>query len=244
MPDEHCENGLFRLTEKAYTCSRCEGLGFGRSPSGGFWKFPPTIGARKDIQLLFVGLNPRKDEANAGLYANAMASLEAFQTFSRNRIGRAPYIAAETPEGRAHYSLHLRVAEGVCPGQAFNDVAAVTEYYLCGGDRSVTRSLPRLSRCAPHFLVPLIELVQPSVVLTLGEVVTDHFRRMAKVSKSELAFEVKIGSYQGWVVQLPHYGARTSRAQRAFLEQLEAWAPGAARAIIAGSSPPPGPERP
>ncbi len=244
MTHEHDEAGLSELTRLAYTCNRCAGLGFEASPNGGFWKFPPTIGASTGIQLLFVGLNPRMDEGNADLYAEVMASLETFQRFSSNRIGRLPYIGEDTPEGMGHYALHLRVASAVFPDKPFDQVAAVTEYYLCGGDRSVTRRLPRPSRCAPHFLHPLIEAAQPTVVFTLGEVVTDYFRRMERVPKAVLAFTVTIGSREVWIVQLPHYGARASTATRAFMAELEAWAPTAARAIIAGGTPPTGPARP
>ena len=50
------------LIHEVYGCELCPGelFGFTRRPNGnGFYKFPPTIGARREAPLLFIGINPR-----------------------------------------------------------------------------------------------------------------------------------------------------------------------------------------
>ncbi len=232
------------LLDEAFSCARCEKPSFGRSPAGGFWKFPPIIGAQEHPQLLFVGLNPRRDAGNQALYDTVMESPRGFAELAANRVGKRPYIGPGSYDGDDHYALHLRVTGAAFPRHRFEEVAGVSEYYLCGGDRAVTRALPRPSRCAPHFLNPAIGLAKPRVVLPLGEVVTDHFRKLARKSKDDFHFRAAVNGHGFDVVALPHYGARTSGAVRQFQEALEAWGTRAVVALMNDRPVPTPPTRP
>ena len=59
-----------KLLTEVFGCERCADLGaFTRSPDNGrFYKFPPTIGACGEAELLFIGINPRQDERNLNLH--------------------------------------------------------------------------------------------------------------------------------------------------------------------------------
>jgi hypothetical protein len=69
MPD------IRQLLHDSYSCSRCpEMFGFSISPNGGYFKFPPIIGATGKADILFVGINPRRSDTNLHLHQSLMTS--------------------------------------------------------------------------------------------------------------------------------------------------------------------------
>src|SRR5579872_7249358 len=112
--------GAHPLLEIAYGCDRCDAAryGFVRPPGGGgYFKFPPTIGATGHASLLFVGINPRRSRSNKALHHETMSSIAAFRGLAGNHIpyhGRASesrYIRRHGTE--AHYELHMDVVEAL-----------------------------------------------------------------------------------------------------------------------------------
>jgi hypothetical protein len=131
------------LQANVFGCHDCSAAvyGFERAPNTvGYLKFPATIGATGTATLLFVGINPCRDDRNRLLYPEAMASLDAFNTLASNhephpgstdtpryirryhdgerpRYGREPY-----------YRWYMDVIEGVWGhGTPFEAHAAATE---------------------------------------------------------------------------------------------------------------------
>lgn len=54
------------LLEEVYVCDRCPtgAYGFARPSEGRpYYKFPPTIGARGQATILFLGINPRRSDS-------------------------------------------------------------------------------------------------------------------------------------------------------------------------------------
>jgi hypothetical protein len=105
------------LRGAVFGCEHCASLGaFARSPSNGrFYKFPPVLGAQGEAELLFVGINPRRDEKNQELHDWLMSSPKAFADLAQNRDQlHRPYVAPNAKE--KHYDCHMFVVEGVIQG--------------------------------------------------------------------------------------------------------------------------------
>lgn len=164
------------LRLQAFGCDACAslGLGFERpGPGEPFFKFPPTIGAEGPAPILFVGLNPRRSSTNLHLHDRLMMDPAAFEELAANRVDGRPYVAVDGAE--RHYRLHARMVAALFPGRPFEEVAAVTELFLCAteGSEEVRRGE---RRCAERYLRRVVQLVQPSVIVAVGRDVEQHLR--------------------------------------------------------------------
>lgn len=170
-----------RLMVEVFDCEHCVRLGaFSKSPvNGRFYKFPPIVGKSREANVLFIGINPRRSKTNKELHEWLMESPENFGKLAGNELkdGR-PYIAIDGEE--EHYHCHMIVVEGVFgEGTEFEEVAAVTELYLCANESgSGLLDLGR-SICAERHLRRVIEIVNPRVVIAVGQMVqtqlTEYF---------------------------------------------------------------------
>src|SRR5215213_8653406 len=126
------------LLRDVYQCVQCpEHYGFTRpEPDKPYFKFPPTIGAEDQADLLFVGINPRKTY-NSELFQRLMSDEDAFLSLARNRDGQQAYIIRGGKE--RHYYHHMAIVEALYGKDAkFEDHAAVTELFLCATADSKT----------------------------------------------------------------------------------------------------------
>ena len=76
------------LIDEVYGCELCPGalFGFARRPNGnGFYKFPPTIGARGEAPLLFIGINPRMT-TNMRLHKELAEHRASFEILAGNHV--------------------------------------------------------------------------------------------------------------------------------------------------------------
>jgi uracil-DNA glycosylase len=194
------------LRHEAFGCAECdaERFKFGRArPDVGFFKFPPTIGATGRAHLLFVGLNPRRSggrNSNLDLHDRVMRDMAAFDDLARDRDRGRPYLESEY-----YYDDLLDVAAAAFPRRPFLEVAAVSEYYLCASVN--TTYLSKSSPCAPKFLHRVIGFVEPAIIVPVGKVVADHFRRIARVEHRE-PFRVDVADHMAQVVPMPHRAAK------------------------------------
>ena len=141
-------------------------------------KFPATIGAAGRAKLLFVALCPRLGKNYVLDWANESA--DRFVTLSGNRDqhGRAyveSYAANDGKESEEFYRPYVEIAEGAYPGSAFEEVAAVTDLYLCAYPPNNRNefdpdfvSLPINSPCARDFMQRTIDQVKPVAIITRG----------------------------------------------------------------------------
>jgi uracil-DNA glycosylase len=168
-----------QLREEIFGCEHCASMGaFARSPGNGrFYKFPPIIGAQGEAELLFVGINPRRDERNQELHDWVMSSQEAFANFAENRDQlRRSYIASDAKE--KHYHCHMFVVEGVFrAGTTFEEKAAVTELFLCANESGSALLELGKSPCARHYLRRVLGIVKPIVVIAVGSGVQRHLHK-------------------------------------------------------------------
>ena len=199
------------LLRTVYTCQSCpEGFGFTRPvPGQPYYKFPPTIGATGQAELLFVGINPRR-AGNEALHDALMANIGAFEGLARNWDGRQRYIAAGGPE--AHYQSHVEVVEGVYGrGARFEDHAAVTELFFCASADSA--GLPPVrSECADRYFKTVLRLVAPRVVICVGARVFKYFRD--RYGGGGGAMSVRFDQVEAALVRMPHPNARMSDQER------------------------------
>ena len=220
-----------QLLAEVWNCRACEGLGLpfeSPAPGAPFYRFPPTIGATGQASILFVGVNPRVSESNRALHARLASHRAAYRRLARNRIGAQRYISQDGPEG--HYRAHLAITESIYPGRPFEDVAAVTELFLCAS--ATARGLPvRTSPCADRFLRRVLDQVQPEVIVAVGRLVGSYFEDRAPGRLGPLPV-VTIGGRAVPVVEMPHPNARGAKGAGMV------WATAAARAVLAGSEPP------
>jgi hypothetical protein len=164
---------------KVFGCEECTDIvHFRRPPHGGpFYKFPPVIGAQGNAPLLFIGINPRRSHTNRCLHDWLVNSPGAFEQLAKNRDQNAePYIAPDGPE--EHYRCHAIVVEEVfAKGSAFESSAAATELFLCAS-KGMPVSFDTLKRkpcvCAARYLLDVIKLVQPRVIVSVGDTVNEH----------------------------------------------------------------------
>ena len=199
MPD------IRQLLRDSYSCSRCpETFGFSISPNGGYFKFPPIIGATGKADILFVGINPRRSNTNLHLHQSLMTSKRAFKDLSANRINGAAYI--DPSGGEPHYHHHLEIIRKVYgEPRTFESCAAVTELFLCATADSSDLPKPD-SQCADHFLPDVLAIVHPKVIVAVGSRVLDYFK--TKVG-TRIAPDEVIISWLGRkfpVVRMPHPG--------------------------------------
>lgn len=135
MSDAHLE-----IQSDAFACTACDGRGFGFERAGigqPFYKFPPWIGSRNPT-LLFIGLNPRRSPSNLALHEWAMQDASSFSLLADNRVFDGRYIGPQGAE--RHYQTHCEIVARL-GDRAFEEVAAVTEVFLCAtrrGSRSET----------------------------------------------------------------------------------------------------------
>lgn len=76
------------LIDEVYGCELCPGerFGFTRRPNGnGFYKLPPTIGARGEATLLFIGINPRMT-TNMRLHKKLAEHRASFAILAENHV--------------------------------------------------------------------------------------------------------------------------------------------------------------
>lgn len=166
-----------KLRAEVYDCNQCAGQpGFVPGQNGRLYKFPPVIGRQENAEILFIGINPRKDDGNANLHEWAISMPEAFTKLAQNRDQNdQTYIAIGAQE--KHYHCHMIVLEGVyAPGIRFEDKAAVTEVYHCANARGVALLNDGCSPCAQNYLARVLDIVQPKVVVAVGSRVRDQLK--------------------------------------------------------------------
>jgi hypothetical protein len=218
------------LLDVVYSCAACgEGYGFERAASGGFFKFPPTIGATGRADLLFVGVNPRRSGTNIDLATAAMTSREAFQVLAGNREpdarGRAGarYLRRQGSERspyrwEGHYAVHVEIVEAVWGrGSHFEDHAAVTELYLCStlNTASGERQLHWDSPCASRYFGRIVAQIRPRVIVAVGAPPRDYLRSKS-IRDETNPFRVQIqldeegsgGVHEAWVFVIHHPNGR------------------------------------
>src|SRR5262245_16193151 len=86
------------LLHDVFECMHCETLGLPfarREADGRFFRFPPVIGAVKDVAVLFIGINPRISPSNEMLHQQASDGMPAFAALAANRANGVPYIAKQ-----------------------------------------------------------------------------------------------------------------------------------------------------
>jgi uracil-DNA glycosylase len=198
-----------RFREEVYLCCSCANLelGFTRStPNTPFFKFPPTIGAKGEVPLLFVGIKPRISETNRWLHTALMANPKVFDELASNLYEGRKYIARDGLE--PHYNNHVAIATAVFPGKSFEDVAAVTELFFCAKENS--SGLPIInSPCANRYLRRTIRQVKPEVIVPVGKKVLDYFR--ATCGQTGDVFPVEVEGTQPVVVPMSHPSPRAPR---------------------------------
>ena len=165
-----------KLRDEVFGCDCCADLGaFTKSPDNGrFYKFPPIIGASGAAELLFIGINPRRSKTNPELHDWLMESPINFAMLAHNQVpADESYIAIDGKE--EHYHCHMMVIEGVFgTGTKLEEVAALTELYLCaneGGSRLLDAGR---SVCAERYLKQVVSIVKPRVVIAVGSGVRRH----------------------------------------------------------------------
>ena len=218
------------LLDGVYGCAACgDGYGFERAASGGFFKFPPTIGAMDRAELLFVGVNPRRSSTNIDLATAAMTSRAAFRALAGNREpdarGRAGarYLRRQGSERspyrwEGHYAVHVEIIEAVWGlGAHFEDHAAVTELYLCStlNTASGERQLHWDSPCARRYFGRIVAQVRPRVIVAVGAPPRDYLRSKSNNEHTN-PFRARIhldgatgGSvHEAWVFVIHHPNGR------------------------------------
>lgn len=169
------------LLEQVYSCCACEGEKLAsrftrKAPGEPYYKFPHRIGSRRKGIILFVGMNPRRNpsrEFDIRIHDFVMASEAHFLKLSRNKIDGRDYMGALGVE--RHYDLHVAIANAAFPGKRFDEVAAVTELFLCATPNGT--GLPfDSSPCANRYLDHTITEVEPSVIVAVGRLVWSYFQ--------------------------------------------------------------------
>ncbi len=197
-----------------FECESCESVrcGFSRPPGRrGFYKFPPTIGAKGHAPLLFIGINPRISATNQGLHDRTMRDVSNFDELSRNKVRGRRYIAGEDGQ-EPHYRSHQRLVECVFGrGSRFEEHAAATELFLCATASS--SGLPRdLGRCADRWLGRTVRQVQPRVVVAVGKPVEAYLCACGKLSPgTSRCFPLVLHGVSTDVIVVPHPNSHVPR---------------------------------
>jgi hypothetical protein len=163
------------LLRDVYSCNICpSSYGFKYSPNGSYFKFPPLIGRTSSVDLLFVGINPRRTYSNSDLHTTLMSSKVAFANLASNKSEGHSYVSRGSAE--LHYRFHVGLVERIYgKSKPFESVAAVTELFLCASARANT--LPNSgSPCADRFFSRTLEIAQPKVIIALGRKVLGYFK--------------------------------------------------------------------
>lgn len=198
-----------QLRDEVYGCELCTEVGAFRRPANErpFFKFPPIIGAQGKVDLLFIGINPRRSPSNFELHDWVMKSRVTFAEIAQNtQKDGSPYIRADSDE--EHYQCHVIVVESLFGvNTAFETKAAVTELMYCAS-RNEPLLLSRLkSPCAALYLQRVLQIVKPQVVIAVGSGV---WRHLEKHFKQEIAIPVVRMEHPG-----PLYGmSRAVKARR------------------------------
>jgi hypothetical protein len=218
------------LLHDVFECMDCDALGltFAKRPfDRRFFRFPPVIGAAKDVAVLFIGINPRISSSNEMLHQHVSDDMPAFAAFAANRINGVPYIAKEGKE--RHYRWHARMINDLFPNRLFEEVAAVTELYFCASIDA--RGLDRLDNpCAKKFMTRVFVLMRPRAVVAVGRPVERYLRRFMCNSSTDQLFVIRIGGHTITVVTVPHpnyYGERSAKWK---------WATATVECILSGQS--------
>ncbi len=162
------------LLQRVYSCRECVVKKpklvseFTEARPGMFHKFPPLIGCAGKAKLLFVGYNPRRT-TNVAVHDFAVRSLDDFCTLSNNTDHHGQrYIgsSSSTFEHERHYDLHNDIVQRVF-GKPFEQVAAVTEMYLCAS-RDGKKLNTETSPCAQLYLSQTIKIANPDYIVTFG----------------------------------------------------------------------------
>lgn len=209
--EEHCRN--------VYGCNLCleegERDGFVRQnvnlDAGPFFRFPPVIGKTQNVDLLFVGINPRISATNRNLHERLMSDFETFRSFGHNR--RSDYSRYITRGAReTHYRSHLTVVHAIYGYSChFDEVAAVTELVLCA-----SKSKPGASNvCADAFLNKTISITAPKIIIQVGVTVKKHFNKYYRQNKHPSSSLQSIDFPHGetYIVTIPHPAARVHSRQ-------------------------------
>jgi uracil-DNA glycosylase len=180
------------LLHEVYDCKSCADEGpnfageFTLAPSGSFFKFPPLIGGTGKVKLLFVGYNPRRT-SNLRIHDFAMGSFPDFCKLSNNvdHHGRR-YVGslATALDHEVHYELHDEIVQRVF-GKPFEQVAAVTEMYLCASKNGKKLNTER-SPCAQKFLMRTISIASPDYIVTFGSGLPRFFNRFIRGVKADV----------------------------------------------------------
>jgi uracil-DNA glycosylase len=199
MPD------MRQLLRDAYTCSSCPGnFGFCISPNGSYFKFPPLIGANRQADILFVGINPRCSSSNHGLHHALMTSKQAFADLASHRIQGAAYIHPSSQE--RHYHDHLVIIREVYgDARSFESCAAVTELFLCATCKSKYLPNPE-SPCAEHFLPKVLNIIQPKVIVAVGSRVMSYFKTKHGKRLANDEIVINLAHHDFVVLKMPHPG--------------------------------------
>ncbi len=198
-----------RFRNDVYSCCDCANLGFGftrPNKNSPLYKFPPTIGAKGEAPLLFIGINPRISKSNCFLHMALMSNPKKFNDLACNRYGNYNYIAINGME--RHYNIHALIASSVFPGKSFEDTAAVTELFLCAKETSEDLPLDN-SPCADKYLDRTINQVKPRVIIPLGRIVLSYLQ--TKFSQREDIFSVETGGHSVTVIPMNHPSPRAKK---------------------------------
>ena len=180
------------LLNEVYRCRECADEGrsfvseFTEARPGFFHKFPPLIGGTGKVEVLFVGYNPRRTD-NLNIHNFAMAKFRNFCALSNNvdhngnrYIGSSP----SAPDHEPHYELHDEIVQRVF-GEPFENVAAVTEMYLCAsedGQLLQTKNSP----CAKRFLMRTLRIADPTYIVTFGVGLPRFFGRFVRGTRADV----------------------------------------------------------
>ena len=191
------------LLRDAYTCAQCPmEHGFCTSPNGGYFKFPPVIGATSKADLLFIGINPRRSKTNLALHDALMRSKRDFMNLALNRVKKTPYI--HTGGQERHYHDHLKVISQVYgQPQPFESCAAVTELFLCATTTSAKLPRPE-SECAESFLPKVLQLVQPKAIVAVGSRVMAYLCTKMPQTIASDSMRIALFGNDYKVVSMPH----------------------------------------
>jgi uracil-DNA glycosylase len=202
-----------QLMDKAFTCRLCpNSYGFSsRTPDEPYFKFPPIIGKTHDAKLLFVGINPRISDRGPNwlLHCGLMRdkSKSNFLSLSENIVDKKPYITLNNGQ-EDHYLPHARIVEKLFgPDCNFENVAAVTEIFLCATKDS--KSLPNPeSQCADLYLEDTVRLTNPEVIVAVGERVMRYFNMLTNKPWTRNYIVLKFVNRDIPVVKMAHPGNR------------------------------------
>jgi uracil-DNA glycosylase len=195
---------MSELLEQVFACRRCdEAWGFSsRTPSAGYFKFPPLIGKGRDAQLLFVGINPRISDSNRWLHEHLMRTKANFLSLSANIVRSRSYIGFKGQE--SHYRFHVQfVNEAVGGDLPFEQVAAVTEIFFCATRDS--RNLPNPgSPCADLYFGEIVRQTNPVVIVSVGARVMSYFTTRQHEYRTGDQLFLKFDDRSVPVVRMPH----------------------------------------